>query len=834
MPVSPKRTLPESTRRAPLCAALALALALPTRPGSRLDLDVGLPPGSPLDWSRSLPAITPGRAPLFSATPVALPPASDEEGRTRSRSRGLPLDPRFSNSFDLTRILTLDIVVELDWVRGKAERPTGVGPLDGLPVHPAPGDPMHWTALAALLRLYLHPSEAPRNEVEVHLIETGLAALPALEAADRTTYLRGTAKLVRERVTPAGYAPPRPLEPTGEADAYERMLLRFVGEELLRDHPYDPVGSFGWRLFPLSDVLEPYVAAHLQHPNAYLRRAAVSALGRYRTTRAAGRLVWTAVTSPDQVARLRALAALGRVERSVERGPLIARLVEETDLHERTALIGTLGRLRATDALPAILRVGDEALARGNGDLAMTAATAVAAIPPREHVASVAEFLDALEEACDRRALALGPSGGLPAVKADRPDRPDRRAELLRELAQIARGRIDPLDPERQRALLGRLAPNGKGPENPLSPPAEWVNAASIQRVSAPWQRLYLELLGDLGRAGVAPLLAVVDDPTADVALRGHALTQLPWGERRGTLGRVLEEGEPALRLRALLLADRDDHPRLEELARAELARCAERPAGAGTPEERQLALVALRALGARRGFEAADVLPLVHHATAPRQAFGDLPEVIEREVENLVSRARGGLHRSALRREARRLVDLVVDRGLRAELDREREPLAREVAERLASARAHRLDQTFLEVLAFDLRELLLAYPVPRWNRTTAHFTAPVPLEEEILLALGRTREAEAVAALADLLENRRNRLRSFACLALGASGAPEAAGSLGPLLLDPEPYTRWCAYLALARLTGAEERIDWMRASEEERFEAAQRMWKHALEKR
>jgi HEAT repeat protein len=118
------------------------------------------------------------------------------------------------------------------------------------------------------------------------------------------------------------------------------------------------------------------------------------------------------------------------------------------------------------------------------------------------------------------------------------------------------------------------------------------------------------------------------------------------------------------------------------------------------------------------------------------------------------------------------------------------------------------------------------------RWSRETAEFHARVPLEEEVLLALGRTGEPAAIEALAGFLENRQNDLRPFACLALGATGERAAAVHAAPFLMDPDPFTRWCAYLALSHLLDIEVPIDWMQAPEAERHAASQRIWKRLLE--
>jgi hypothetical protein len=286
------------------------------------------------------------------------------------------------------------------------------------------------------------------------------------------------------------------------------------------------------------------------------------------------------------------------------------------------------------------------------------------------------------------------------------------------------------------------------------------------------------------------------------------------------------------LRIHALLVAERDNHPDLETQARAILKACVAWTPGGGSSAERHLALVALRALGARDALSAADLLPLLFHARAPQHAFGDLPERVRAAVETWVARAAARVSPAPAASEVRALVDSTVERGLRPELAGREGELAAEIIARLEGAAAHASDPVHLELLERELEAQLLGYRPPRSSRASAEFHVPVPLEEEILLALGRTREPAAATALVSFLENRRSRLRPIACLALGLTGEARGAGALGPFLVDPEPFTRWCAYLAIAHLTGIEAPIDWMYAPEEERYAAAQGIWKRLAE--
>ena len=825
-PVKPEAGALRGSRLALLCAVGALA-ALPPRP----DVDVSVPPGSPLDWGRSFPAITPGAGGLFPTTRADEPGPEQAEQRTEVRAESPTLDVRFSSSYDLTRILTLDIVTELGWIETRPSELPRTGRSTLLPELPEPGDPAYWVGLSPLLRLLLHPSTAPRTEVEAHLIEIGTPVLPVLDSAQSQGYLRRTCQLVRAAVTPVRDRAPAPRPGEGPVDA---MLSRFVFDELRREHPYDPIGSFGERLFLFGDELEPYVAAYATDGNAYMRRSAVAALGRYRTRSAMQALMTIAATTTDPVALARSCSALGRGRIRVDLAPLIDRLEKAREPVERTVLVGTLGRLEASAALPAILSLGADALGRGDSDLLVTVMTALARIRPGKHRREVLELAVRVEQAARSRPAELQPPGGLSPVKADRPDRREQRATVLHQLSVVVQVLLDPMDPGLQQRALALLTDLEL--TNPLNPGGLWMNSISMSRIEAPVQFVFVDLLERMDIAGSEPLVGAAEDPGLSISLRGYALAHLPWAERRPRSAAILEDGGATeLRIRALELADRDDHPELERLARRELERCAGLPSGLGSPADRFLGLTALRALGARGRLTAEDVLPLLHHAKSPKVAFGDFPERMRKRVEEAVLYSTRGASRSGNGGRAADLVDDVLREGIHPELaERPRRSVIDELAGILNSARAHRKDVVFLELGVKQILELLLGYPQPRWSRVSAEFSPQVQLEEEILLALGRTGEPEAVAALQGFLQNRKNRLRGVACLALGMAGDPSSADHLAPYLLDQDGFARWCAYRSLAHLADLELPIDWMYAPKDTRYASAQEAWKQLMKPR
>jgi len=111
------------------------------------------------------------------------------------------------------------------------------------------------------------------------------------------------------------------------------------------------------------------------------------------------------------------------------------------------------------------------------------------------------------------------------------------------------------------------------------------------------------------------------------------------------------------------------------------------------------------------------------------------------------------------------------------------------------------------------------------------ALFQPPVPLAEEVLLALGRTRDPLALELVLSVLQNGARELRAHAALALGMLARPESAVELLPSLLDPDPFVRFAASEGLRHLTGKAQTVDWTHASAAERQAAAEELRRSLL---
>ncbi len=815
---------PQKRLLSPLAAALGLCFAAPREPARR-DLDVGVPPGSPLEWSASFPAYTPPDRPLFPRTPSEEPDADPQRTIAATRAQA---DVRFANAFGQMRILTWDLGAHLEWTQKPVPPATARDELR--PPPPAFGDPLYWLSLAPLLRLLLHPDALSRSETLAHLVELGEPVLPVLGAAVGERELASACHELRALI-PLDQTP-LPSAPAG-GEPRTDMFARFVLEECLRDQPFDPSDDFGRRLFLFAEEAEPLLCAYAQHPSRALARNAVAALGRYETHTAVQFLTALAGRATDPVTLVRALAGLGRYRGALDATPLIARLARTREPVERAALIGALGRLGSRAAVPALLGLGQGAQRAKDSDLLISVLSALARIAWTRPQPELAAFCAGVAA----EARALGQAQEL-ALKPDKPDAPTLRAEILAQLALLAQSQATPAD-EKVRAqvlalaraapLEARLSELGVGGTDPLG------------SIPAAVRFLHLEGLQRAGPAGSEQLAALIRRPELDVALRARALALLP-GDQRGALaiallGEARNDGVRVpveLRIQALEVLIADLHPRVWELARAQLVGVG---LAAAQPEagEMYLALRALRFLSQAGRLEAREILPLYPFVQRPlAQREAELAELRLR-VTDFVLAARAGERAAELQARAAALVDFVLARHLNALFDAGgRDARIDLLLQLLESTRAARAGPEESEPLVGALLAQLLGGEVEVADPGRRLFRQAVPLAEEVLLALGRTREPLAIELVLGVLEGEARELRAHACLALGMCARPALAPQLLPALLDVDPFVRFAASEALRHLTGKRVAIDWMAAPPAERRAAAEELKRSFLEEK
>ena len=820
------------TGSAALCLALGtLALAAPApRP---VDLDVSVPAGTPLDWTRAFPSLTPVPGSLFPTTPDAGDPGAAERSSSTPARGGL--DVQVNSSLGLVRILTWDLGAHLTWV---TTNPTfRRGPLTGRggnhPPLPVPGDALYWMTVAPLLRMVLHPEAVSSREVLAHLVEVGeptLGILPAVRAE------RGLAEqaLTLERMI-------RPLRDgaggvRAAEDPAEAMALRLVHEELSTKHAYDPVAGFGERMFLFGDGFLPAVIAYTDDANAFVRRNATAALGRYHSKQAVAQLLTLASESDDPVVVVRALAGLARYRGPVDVTPLLKRLAGTKDRVIATSLIHALGRTRAEAAIPQLLVRGEAALKAEDSEPLMSILAALAEMRPRSGREEVLDFADRVATQARKNPLEFRAQVDPAQITADTPDRAEVRAETLEQLTWILRARIDPQDRRAGRDLLALRDNRAPQPEEGRPRFRATGTGDSLDPVHPPVRFLYLATLRELGEEGVEALVEIALDGRSDPSLRGYALAQMPWDDALAAITTILSERRASdeMRIQAFEAAVALKHPELEALGRALIAGHQALPEGGGEPEARYLVLTAVRALSHRGLLGAKDLFPLMRHVKANRNAHDRLPEEVRHGALQLVERASLGAQKVELDRRIDELLDLVAKHDANdALVDKTRKADRRHILALISGATAHRNNGNYLLLVVDEVVAYLLGYAGPKLERTRGEFAPRVQLEEEILLALGRSGDPMALELLVNVLGNRQNRHRAVACLALGVLGRKGAERTLAGFLLDADPFVRYCAHRALLRLTERSGGIDWLAAPSQERAAAAEEVLRWILKR-
>ena len=810
-------------------AVAAVVLAAP----APIDLDVAVPPGSPLDWTRSFPSTTPSSGPLFAHTPDAGDPAVNGN-RTSSAPADAGMDVQTSSAFGLVRILTWDLAVHLTWVQSMPS--PSDGPTTGRsgyhPPLPQAGDALYWMTTAALLRLLLHPQAVSQAEVVGHLVEIGEPSLAILEAASGEQSLSETTMTLEMLIRPARDAAP---EPQPHDDPVAAMRLRFVFEELSTHFAHNPVTGFCERIFLFGDEFLPEVEAYSDDPNAFVRRNAVAALARYRDVDAIQRLVEVATTSKDPVALVRACAGIGRYRGKVSTAGLLERLKTTADPTLRVALCAALGRTREEEAVPALLDLGEEAFPK-DADMLMAVLSSLAEMQPRKERLGVLKFAARIQRAAQKNpkefAAQVEPTG----LAADSVDAIEMRGEILEQLAVILRVRLDPSDQGLRRRVLGMRSRKAGGAGG-----QGWFLSThtndSLRDVHPPVRFLYLATLRGCGEDGVKALAEVAVDKRTEPALRGFAIGHLPWDDQVRVIGDILADDteDIAMRIQAFEAAVGVNHPELVAMGKAILEEVATLEPGGGGAEQRYLGLAAVRGLSRRGVLEVSDLLPLLAHVRSERSSFDRLPEELRDHVEALVRRAAQGAQKVELDERINALVEIVLKNSMNPFLTEDTRARDRKhVLGLISGAPAHKIDANYLELVAQSILDFLLGYEAEKRNRALGEFAPVVKLEEEILLALGRTGKPQALELLLGVLSNRRNRHRGVACLALGMLGQAGGERTLASFLLDGDPFVRYCAYRSLSNLTGKDSAVDWMYGDGQERAKAAEEYFRWLLEKR
>lgn len=778
------------------------------------DLEVGVPPGSPHDWTLGYPQ------PALTGID-RVPTGRVGQGSVEVTPWTRDAFQSASSIFDFSGITTRDLPIELPWTRpeltkndkpdveltgtDRAGRPT-------LRYPPAVSDYMHWLAMATLLRTVMHPAQVSELASREHLTLLGTPAWLAARRAAQEEALEALANDLMKRIrTPPGRRPERPRA----KDPYLDMLCRLAWVELSSGVPYEPGRPFAPKLRwvgieGLSAVLQCSQSRHV-----LLRRNATTLLGKYPGPAVSARLRALA-RDRDLVVRNRALAAIG------ERGDkaaveLLLELARSSDLGLAIQAIEALGRIgdgRAARPLVEILHRRDKSV-----DVWWAVLPAVARLAPkgdRQLVGQLAKIVGMLERDTDRFEPSKAEQRRYARIRADNPD-PMTRTEATRQLGVIALAAcghaparelipkmIAGKDPGQQRDAakeqqIADLQAKLNGIRQQMvplqqqmiaAPPAERQQLmARLRLLTNQWRQVYTQLrqldptyvfrrqvmsgivlkhvtvagrytlcdvLATLGKPGHEVLWRVIGDASESAQLRAHAFARFDASVPFGFV-------ESFDKLTALATAA--DTPGL--IATKALARLEKADPEAAVEAAKKVVGIYL---------DAADELPSLKHWAVidALRLLGRRGKAATADVLRVVERAETEQRTAAQRREEHR--------------------------KQLPKMRG-RMYQIDLKV-----------------------FTVP-PVLEASLLELGRIGDAAARRALEDRLGDTKALGRPHAALALGGIQAPGVAARLVALLDDLDPFVRLMSYRALRRRSGKDFATDWIYATDQQRAPTVKR---------
>ncbi len=746
------------------------------------DLDVSLPPGSPLEWLRELrqpvatgrggvptrpgetshdgpgqPPPPPPGGPRETSDGVPAPPPADD-GRPGQTVAANGLEFVAANPFAYARITTFDIAGHLRWTVPtpgslRTDTPTGSGADPAWSYPPLPSDTMYWFALSAYLRWMLHPAALNRHELVAYLVELGEPALiPGGIAVDDPS-VRELYAEVKRYVTPLPATAPKV---RAGRDPVESMLYRVATEELTSGFVYELNPYFAWRTCSFGSRMHPILSELSASEHSFLARNAAAV---YAASTAPGAdLLRIAESTRDHVVQARLVSGLLRRRYAPARA-LLEKLAGSEEPSRAVRGLHGLGQLGDPAALPAIL-----AAARRrpkDPDILQTAVSAIGRLgkPDPDALRFLRDVLKLAEQG-----TFSGPARDPDLRKGpDFPDPEDLRSQVLRQHALVALARVG--DRDSVEAVFREFE---KAPEPP--DPRRGARRPALSAVLQPFQAstLYqlVELLGGLAIKGPDRLKSLVASRSEDPALQIAALDLLV-GPRPEKPAYVLDIADddtttPGLRALALVRAAEGDAVGAAKVAKRLVDAYADSP------------VPPLPAPGDFR------------HWAEPDPSAG---------ISYLVTTSM-----TLLGRLGKNDPDLLLKTIERATKDLQRD-------EKIAKQPAPPPDQ--------------------RWFMTRA-VVVKAPVLQTAIHELGRTGHAEGGARLIKILGNPDLKVgRAEAALALGMVKTAGVDKALLKALEDKVGWVRWCASRALSARHGTDFPCDWIYGTAKDR-DAAAESWK------
>jgi HEAT repeat protein len=454
-----------------LFAVLVLGPGISAAP----DLDVEVPPGTPLDWDKELNQPTP--VPVIGTGGPSRPQPKEEPKAEKGSGTRLavhnPVKPAptpaptmgFSvpNLYNFFRVTTSDIMNHITpnfrtkeprpWEpppgetappppptietgRATAENPKGRA--EAVPAIPlrhgvqggypprTPGE-LGWMSVLVGLRAQLHPETVNVAEAAAYVAEIG----GNMDIPDA--------------------APPFPSMKT----PVDRMLSKLIVLEICSGWPYSMDPTFAKKTLMLGDLSFNTIVESAKSGHPFLRNNAVAILANFQGEKAGDELLKFYERAPDTTGKIRALAGLGR-KRYLKAIPKLMNALGHSDDGVNAMAIYALSQIAAAapekDKVAAAKRL--TGLFQSKPDIVWSALAAIARIGAKDK--SVADACVGIKNAFKDKAAAVGPP--VPQQGATGPVTPDpagAKNKIIYHCAILAAGASGDAQSATQACSLG-------------------------------------------------------------------------------------------------------------------------------------------------------------------------------------------------------------------------------------------------------------------------------------------------------------------------------------------------------------------------------------------
>lgn len=575
-------------RRVSIHLFLVLAVLPAGARAPRRDIDVQIPPGTPLEWSAHLfRPMTTARHGVIPPKPGAPPkPVVKERASVVQQRVPEPILVPFGQTglYDHFRVTTFDIMrhVVLQWPnRGKYDTGIPTGEVPDLiwqypPTYPTE---IYWSGALNALRGVLHPEVVSASELSAYLLEMGECALISSKSIISTANampVRGPLPLKNYPIDDMEVSDQRPPAAGGETPR-EQAIYRLVVVELTNGFPYaiDPryarnslaLGRESlWAIIDCSRSLHPFLA-----------RNAVAVLGALDYPEALERLREIVGAGKDPIMWVRATMALIRkVDRTII--PDLERFAKSEDEILRTVAIYALGKMADPRVLPTLLKIAVDTV---DPEVLWTVLPAIVRLAD-----NTPEVRDTLRKVGAKRIKQERRPSGVGGFTPPEPEPTGTRDRVFAEMLLLgkavigdARVRSDFLVKMRRAGLLGFFPAN---------------------------RYLVIDVLRRMGKTGLPALLKILRDRRLETPLKLAALNAVrPCAPSMndGLIKTVHDLRMPSvIRTTSLLALAEQEDPKPARDAALGMAMWYARKTGGVTPGDSAVIATAIQVLGSTQG----------------------------------------------------------------------------------------------------------------------------------------------------------------------------------------------------------------------------------------